>query len=133
MELRAASIRLARQILCFRLNIQRIHDNGREPRYRVRFIHASASSSRMNHRQRRPLSPDRTYQSSTLKPSHRPKWPTLNGLRETRKKSRREIQPKFGGSPLLQQGEAGLQSNGKAIHSEKTGFRVCVRTLYLVP
>src|ERR1700722_13466505 len=66
MELRAASIRLARQILCFRLNIQRIHDNGREPRYRVCFIHASASSSRMNHRQRRPLSPDRTYQSSTL-------------------------------------------------------------------
>ena len=32
------------------------------------------------------------------------------------------IHPESGGSPLLQQGEAGLQSSGKAIHSERTGF-----------
>jgi hypothetical protein len=30
--------------------------------------------------------------------------------------------PESGGSPLLQQGGAGLQSSGKAIHSERTGF-----------
>lgn len=47
-ELRAALIRLARQILRFRLRVQRIRDDCREAVCRVltiRFIHASGSSS----------------------------------------------------------------------------------------
>jgi len=47
---------------------------------------------------------------------------TLQPLRENRKMSRQYRPPEFGGSPLLQEGGAGLQSGGKAIHFERTGF-----------
>jgi len=65
-ELRAALIRLARQILRFRRRIQRARDNSRQAVCRIltiRFIHAFGSSSGRNHRQKMASPPDRMYQS----------------------------------------------------------------------
>jgi hypothetical protein len=58
MELRAALVRLARQILSLRLGVQRVRDNCRQAVCRVltiRFIHAPGSSCGTNHRQKMAL------------------------------------------------------------------------------
>src|SRR5215468_9423571 len=69
-ELRAALIGLARQILRSGLSVQGVGYNRREaacPVPTIRFFHASGSSSRRNHRQRWFSPPDRMYQSSSVK------------------------------------------------------------------
>jgi hypothetical protein len=58
------------------------------------------------------------------KPKARPLRFAVVTLRQKAQARRENLKrsPEFGGSPLLQQEGAGLQSSGKAIHSEKMGF-----------